>query len=220
MALDWESVVAGMTPVQKMVHLAMRQDVVDQDRIRSELLKSGRRAFESELTILAGRLGCPGRSGQLRNGPILSELSDIYVEHAKSITNTYNYDLAGQILEIAFDVPRANRFTYAARLKRWDRLHGEFKQDTISMMTENVARSLADQYFFNENGYPEGGTARLEPTEAVCPICVGWVARGDVPLKVALNNPGPWHPSCPHFWVISAGKLSDEECRLLWLGGD
>jgi hypothetical protein len=219
MALDWQSVVAGMTPVQKMVHLAMREDQVDEDRIRSELLKSGRRAFESELTIQAARVGCPGRSGQLRNGPILSELNEIYAEHAKSIVNTYNWDLAGQILEIAFDVPRANRHTYSARLQRWDRIRGQFKGDQIGQMTEAVARSLAQQHFYQQNG-AMGGTARLEPTAAVCPVCIGWVARGEVPLNVALSHPPPYHNSCPHAWVVSAGKRTEEECKLLWMGGD
>ena len=65
MPRDWQSVVGGMTEVQKLVHLAMRRDAVDEDGIRADLLKVRRRAYESELTIQARRVGCEGRSGHL-----------------------------------------------------------------------------------------------------------------------------------------------------------
>ena len=80
MPLDWQAVVEKMTNVQRMVHLAMRYDVYDEERIRSDLLKERRRAYEDELTIQAGRVGCPGRSGRLSNGAILSQLYEMSKE--------------------------------------------------------------------------------------------------------------------------------------------
>ena len=62
------------------------------------------------------------------------------------------------------------------------------------------------------------GTARLEPRTAVCPVCQGWIARGSVPVRVALNNPSPFHPSCPHSWDITPKRVAKSECSLLWMG--
>jgi hypothetical protein len=39
-----------------------------------------------------------------------------------------------------------------------------------------------------------------------------------VPLDVAMNAPPPYHPNCPHGWVIAAKKMSRLECEQLWLG--
>jgi len=47
---------------------------------------------------------------------------------------------------------------------------------------------------------------------------VGWINRGDVPLRVATNNPPPYHLRCPHYWVTRHDKVAPEDCPLLWMG--
>lgn len=205
-----------MTDTQKLVHLAMRMDPVDEDRIRTELLQQARRAYEGELTIQAGRIGCPGRSGHLQNGPVLSEINDLCAEWAASIVNTYNYDLTGGILNIASEVPTANRNTYAKRLGTWHSKRDQWKSPQVGQYTEGAARSLAQQHFMQYNGAL--GTATLEPTEAVCPVCQGWVERGEVSLRVAMNHPPPYHTNCPHCWSTNPDRVAPDDCKLLWMG--
>ncbi|KPK84255.1 MAG: hypothetical protein AMJ81_06065, partial [Phycisphaerae bacterium SM23_33] len=210
MPRDWQAVVDGLSNVQKLVHLAMRHDPFEEERIRGALLKARRRAYEDELTIQAQRVGCNSRAGHLRNGPILSELAEMCARDATSIVNTYNYDLAAAIVNIRSEVPTANRHVYAKRLQVWEAKRAGWKDQQIALYTENSARALAQQHFFQYNGH--GGSAQLQPKEAVCPVCRGWVARGETPLNVAQNNPPPYHVNCPHFWETKADRWNKEDC--------
>lgn len=214
---DWQSLVDQMTRVQKLVHLAMRYDQVDQERIRGDLLRVRRLAYEDELNIQAANVGCPQRKARLQNGPILSALNGMSERDAKSIVNTYNYDLAIAIRYIAAEVPRANRYTYAARLREWDAKRSQWKTPQIAQFTELTARSLAQADFYKYNGSLMG-IARLEPRSAKCPICQGWITRGSVPVRIAINNPAPYHPNCPHLWDITPKRVAKSECPLLWMG--
>lgn len=216
MARDWHSVVEGMTNVQKLVHLAMRRDDFDAERVRTELLKVRRRAYEDELSIQAARVGCPGRSGRLENGAILSGLNEMCAEEAVGIGNTYNYDLAGAILNIAAEMPTANRYVYAKRLQVWEEKRTSWKALQIAEWTEGTARSRAQQDFYMLNNI--GGVAELMPKSAVCPVCIGWVERGEVSLREAENNPPPYHLFCPHLWQTDPDRVVKEECSLLWMG--
>jgi hypothetical protein len=218
MPRDWRVIVDGddFSDTMRLVHLAARMGGIDEDAIRAELLKQARRIFESELTIQAQRIGCPGRSGMLGNGPILSEINDQCSVWAVSIVNTYNYDLAAAIVTIRSETPTANRDTYAARLRAWDEKRSEWKAPQIAEYTEGWARSLAQQYFRLQN--TAIGVARLEPTSAMCPVCSGWIARGEVPLREALNHPPPYHVNCPHIWIIEYEMVAQGECQFLWMG--
>jgi len=215
--LDWRAAIDGFSRVMKLVHLAARYDMVDEGQIAAQLQVKGRIAYESELMIQAQRAGCPGRSAHLTNPAILAQLGEIYTAHAKSIVNTYNYDLATQIKVVRMAVPRANRFTYAKRIRDWDGARAQLKNPVISGVTDGVARSLAQEHFHAKNDTE--GYAILKPIPAVCPVCQGWVARGKVPLDEALAHPPPYHPRCPHLWEIHTDKnRTPEECQLLWMG--
>lgn len=216
MPLDWGKALEPLSRVQKLVHLAMRYDSYDVDRIRTELLQTRRRAFEDELTIQAARAGCPGRSGMLTNGPILSELNEQCATDAASIANTYNYDLVGAIVTIRSETPTANRWVYAKRLREWEAKRAEWKVPQIALFTEMWARSRAQQAFYQYNGHL--GVAFLEPKTAVCPVCLGLIARGEVPLSEAMSDPGPWHPNCPHYWRTIPDRVHPDQCAILWMG--
>lgn len=212
----WEGIVDGMSPVQKLVHLAMRRDSLDEEQIRGELTRMRRRAYEDELTIQARRVGCGGRRGRLIAGPSLTALNELSITDAAGIVNTYNYDLAIATLNIRAEVPTANRHVYAHRLSAWEAKRNQWKGTQIAQYTEGSARSMAQQDFVSFNDIQ--GYAVLMPREAVCPVCIGWVQRGQVPLNVAMNNPGPWHPGCPHLWETQSGKVAQSECPNLWVG--
>lgn len=198
----------------KLVHLAARMDDFEVDRIKGELLREGRRAYENELTAQARLVGCRSRRGQLTTGPSLSELHDLYSRHAAGIVNTYNYDLAGAIIQIRSETPTANRHVYASRLQAWEGQRAKWKGPIIAQSTDGYARALAQRDFHQFNNVM--GVAVLRPESAVCPVCAGWVARGEVPVAVATNNPPPYHPQCPHLWQIRPNRVAD--CNALWMG--
>jgi hypothetical protein len=216
MPRNWRALVDQMSPVMKLVHLAKRQDSFDEDQTRTELLRLRRKYYESELTRQAARVGCRGRRGQLTNGVILSELNETSRLDATSIANTYNYDLAAAIIRARSEAPTANRFVYASRLRAWEGKRGKWKEPQILLNAQQTARAKAQQDFYEHNG--RFGSAVLRPRTAVCPICQGWINRGLVPLRVAQNNPPPYHPNCPHFWENKPDKWAQEDCPNLWMG--
>jgi hypothetical protein len=188
----------------------------DVDRIKGELTKRRRLAYEDELTIQAARAGCPGRRGRLTTGPSLSEFSRMSEQDAESIVNTYNYDLALAIEHIRQQTPTANRHVYATRLADWEQKRAAWKSGQISQYTEGTARSSAQRDFYQFNDIV--GYANLQPKEAVCPVCLGWIARGDVDLREAQNHPPPYHVNCPHIWRTFPGQVPQGECLNLWMG--
>jgi hypothetical protein len=116
-----------------------------------------------------------------------AELDRLSTEDAEAFANQYNTDLAAEIIRIRADSPE------------W---------------TEGTARSLAQEHFHKNNRLD--GTAVLEPSTATCPICQGWINRGEVPLRVALNNPPPYHFRCPHIFLTYPERIDD--CADLWMG--
>lgn len=216
MPREWRSLVDGFRDVQKLVHLAARMDQVDEDALAAELTKVRRRAYESELNIQLGRVGCGGRRGSLAAGPTLSDFAERAREDARGIVNTYNYDLAREIQKIASIIPPANRHTYAKRLNEWDEARARAKSAQIAQWTEGTARAQAVKDFISNNGLD--GEARLEPRTAVCPVCGGWIKRGWIPIVELTANPPPYHPGCPHVAVTRYKKIRPEECAFLWVG--
>jgi hypothetical protein len=213
---NWPAVVENMTNVQRLVHLAMRQGPEDETRIRNEVLEARRRAYVSEMTILAKRVGCSNRSGKLTTGPTLSDFSDDSQEDGESIVNTYNYDLAHAILNIAQEVPTANRHTYVSRLRSWESERSVWKSKQITLNTDGLARQRAIDDFGRFNDIE--GVAVLKPDGAAEEICQGWQARGEVPLREATRNPPPYHLNCPHYWEPILNRVSRQECQELWVG--
>jgi hypothetical protein len=214
---NWQAMVEDLTDIGKKVHLSMRQDPYDVERIKAELLRERRRYYEAEITDQARRVGCGMMTARLTNQTILDELSVMSARDAASIVNTYNADLAGAIRYIRAEVPTANRFVYAKRLGAWEQKRAGWKNDQIATYTETSARSKAQQDFFAKNGI-NLGIAVLEPKRAVCPVCQGWVARGEVPITVAKNNPPPYHTNCPHYWDTQPDRIPMTTCRFLWMG--
>jgi len=219
MPRDWHALLENMSPVMRLVHLAARWDQFDVEQQRGEYLRSMRAAYNDELNIQARRVGCGNQVGRMREGsPALPQLRAAAERHAESIVNTYNYDLAVAIQHIRQETPTANRYTYASRLSAWNERRGAWKTPQIANMLDGEARIMAQQDFTEQNRLRNRGTARLEPRTAVCPICQGWIDRGDVPIYVAMANPGLWHPGCDHKWTFFYDKLSSEDCQVLWMG--
>ena len=217
MPLDPLSLIQQMTWTQQVIFMVARYDSVDEERIRADLLSMRRKAYNDELTIQAQHVGRPGQVGRLGNGTILSALNDDSERDAKSIANTYNYFLGLGIILAGRLARRGNRTYYAKAIRDWQPTYWAWKDPIITVTTDKSARAMAleDFYRFNASAM---GMAKLEPRSAVCPVCVGWIARGVVPLRVALANPSGWHIGCPHYWDTRPEKVAPEECQNLWMG--
>jgi len=217
-ARDWESVVRSdsFSDPMRLVHLAMRLEEMDADRIRGELVKARRRAYEDEITIQARRIGCPNGRGNLRAGPSLSEMNEESKADGVSIVNTYNFDLAAAVANIQAEVPTASRNTYVKRLMAWEGKRNKWKSAQIAEFTEGTARARAQRDFVAFNDVQ--GVAVLMPQTAAEPICQGWINRGEVPIEEAVANPPPYHQNCPHFFNVIPNKVSPGECAELWVG--
>ena len=218
MPLNWQPIVDELSAVQRLVFQWTKYDGVDEVRLTSELFAARRMAYNDELSIQAANVGCPGLTGNLTNSAILGDLETVSERDAVSIVNTFNYFLALEIIRIYEMNYRANRYYYAARLREWLPTYWSNKEPQIATMTDNSARAKAQQDFYSKKFNGALGSAKLEPRTAVCPICQGWIARGIVPLRVALNNPPPYHPNCPHTWSTRPDKTASEDCPNLWMG--
>lgn len=216
--IDWQNQVYQMTDVQKLVHLAMRFDGVDQDQLRSQLVKTRQRVYQDELGLQAARASCSGRQGRLTTGQSLSDISRESELDAESIISTYNYDLGRAIQKIAEDNPSANRNTYAKGLKEWHTQRDKWKVNQIAQHTEATARSRAMGDFYKHNDIEV--MARVEPRTArgkSCD-CAYWIGVGDVPFELTQSAPMPQHPNCPHYWVTYPKQVKQGDCAELWLG--
>lgn len=215
---NWHEQFDEMTRVQKLVHLAKRYAIDEIATVKAALMRLQRRAYEAEITIQAQHAGCD-RQGHLTNEFIMSDLELSARDNSEDIANTYNYDLAIAIQKLSHQNPRGNRHYYAFHLGVWEVARDEWKVKQIQQFESNTARALAMKHFSQRNR-DIMGTAKLVPKKAVCPICIGWVERGVVPLRVAVNNPPPYHVNCPHRWHTVLDKIPAELCRELWIGGD
>lgn len=213
---EWPQMIEDLSRVQKLVHLAYRMDAVDQSEYRGTFLRVLRDAYEHEITLQARRVGCPGLQGRVSGGQVLNELNQRAEQTAAGIAATFNRDLVYAIKTIRSEVPTANRHVYANRLGTWEQRRAKWKTPQIAQALEGEARSLAQQHFYRWNNIT--GTAILTPKTAVCPVCQGWINRGEIPMPVALNNPPPYHPGCPHIFSMNPNRVPKEECPTLWMG--
>lgn len=225
MARNWQEVVQAeeFTDVQRLVHLAMRMDVQHEAGLQEALMANNKSSFEATLTEMSKTAGCTDRKGFLTDEDVLNQLNDSSVQVAKSVTNTYNFDLATAIIGIRVTTPRANRFTYAKRLKDWDNARSEWKTRQISLDNTLKARSLAQEEFMKRNPDLQGFAVLEGPDPAQESICQGFLNRGRVPIQVARENPSPFHLGCPHTWRFIFTKLGrkaqkDARCEDMWLG--
>lgn len=219
--LNWREVLEGgiSSRVMRLVHLAARMDETDEAAIAGEIFREKRDAYEDQLTIEAANVGCAGRVG--RTPPdVMSEMRAESDMEAKSIINTYNYDLAHAIRHIRQEVPTANRHVYAYRLRKWEEERTVWKSRQIALWntTKWVDRATRDFYENNKHLLLEG-YAIVQPQQfAVCDVCKSWVNRGRVTMEEAKRMSWPAHLNCPHHWVYHYDRRKKVDCDELWVG--
>ncbi len=208
----WRQMVAEFSRVMSLVHLSMRMVSVDVDQLHSELVKARTLEFEDAVSDYTAQMQCGG-TGHLRPGPELDRIRKESRRDAEQIADTYNKDLALIIAQIREESPRANRHTYAKRLRAWDRDRSTWKNTQISLHTIMTTRDQALKSFSQHNGLEP--PVMLFPRLAKEPICQGWINRGSVEFKVAKRNPSPYHVGCVHFW---RPEFERGDCTKLWQG--
>ncbi len=210
-----------LSNVGKLIHLAYRMDAVDEEAETARLFRDRREAYEKRLTELASKVGCGGQRGVLGPGARMTEIHTQCAADAASIVRTFNRDLAFAIMRIRQEVPTANRYVYAKRLRAWVAKREAWKASQITMHTAGTARQMAEEDFWQYNA-DIAGYATLEPKILVagsCDKCRLYVNKKRVPLETAQKEKFPAHPNCPHGWVYHLKKVEPVMCRYLWLGG-
>jgi len=204
-----------MTQVQRLVHRQCRMS--HRAKLAERLHTQRLDAYRNELEIVARRAGCDQVRAHETARPELRALSD---RDSGSIIQSYNYDLGLAIIRIGEAIPSANRNTYKARLRVWSQERAAYKEPQIAEYTESSARAMAQADFVTSNSIQ--GVADIQPRRAVCPVCAGWIARvaqeGFLPLRVVMADPGPYHPNCPHRWIVYPHQVARADCGKLWMG--
>lgn len=213
--------IGRLSPVGKLVHLALRQTADDEAAISRRLFKMRRDAYEKRLTELAAEAGCGGQRGVLGPGARMTEIHTQCAADAASIVRTFNRDLAFAIMRIRQEAPTANRHVYSKRLQSWETRREAWKSGQIVLHTTGTARQMAEEDFWRYNA-DIAGYATLEPKILVagsCDKCRLYVNKKRVSLETAQKEKFPAHPNCPHGWVYHLKKIRPVMCRYLWLGG-
>lgn len=218
---DWHSLVNQMSYVQRLVHLAFRQVDADVREWRNQLFGVMRAAFAEAIQAEIVAVGCPN-PGRIvvREGAELRIIAHRAQTVAEGIVNTYNYDLAHEILRIGEEVRTANRNTYTARLYRWDAARKGWKYAQIAETETAWAINMGKDAFHTYNS-DIPAQAEVVPNKTQCPICAEYVRGNPYPSMAELYRRCilPAHPYCPHHGrVIPSGKPSPETCRQLWRG--
>ncbi len=209
--------IADLKPVQRLVHLAYRKTEDDVKTIYKALFAQGREAYRNAIIAMAEQLGCTGIKRYQLEPMILSQLSDMYREHAVAIVATYNYDLAHALQTIREQNKFANRHYYAKFLEDWDRNRGDWKNKQIANVTLGWAQNKAVSDFAKFNSL-DGVGVFLGPDDSLtCPVCQDLLHNSPYSLDQIQYIECPVHPNCRHQKKI---QLADREinCDDLWLG--
>ena len=218
---DWHGLVNQMTPVQRLVHLAWRQVDADIKQWRDQLFGVVREAYAETIRQEIAAIGCPPPARVVvREGAELRAIAQHAQKIAEGVVNTFNYDLAAEILSIGEDYKQANRNVYTSRLYKWESARAKYKYAQISGTETSWGINSAKEAFHSYNAALRA-QAEVVPKDTKCPICAGYVARNPYRSMADLYRQCqlPAHPNCPHHGVaIMDRALSRDECRELWKG--
>jgi poly-D-alanine transfer protein DltD len=215
----WKQEVRTLSDVQKLVHLAMRYDSKTAYAIEKALVQARRTEIESTIREMLAEAGCNASqvTAKLKTPAITKEIRRQSRRDARSIARTYNYHLAREIKRIAKEEPKANRHTYAAKLRSWESGRATWKDNEIAANTRLTARTIAQKVFI-KNNKARGRAYLAGPDPAAEEICQGWLNRGYVKASVAQRNPSPFHIKCIHYWIMEVAIRKSLDCEDMWNG--
>lgn len=231
--LDPNRWVAEMTEVQRRVYFDARATHQDVEDVQATIFDRNTAAVEATLQQYAGRYGCNG--AQVRLSPdVRRGLAQAAIESARTIVNTFNYELARQIVAIGADTPRANYRTYRSRLfgdtpnsiyagsRNW--ASGREVERAVVISRTETTRSIdfANGRFFDQNRELVG-RAEVRPRQASCEVCQAAVAGNpyesiDDARDASQVGGWPAHVRCIHY-VEPIEVRQVDDCAELWLGG-
>lgn len=202
------------TRLSKTVALLYRMTDEDTEKLYNELLEARKRSWVSALQTVVQEHGCRQSANAPRLGD-LEYLKSISRQDAKSITNTYNFDVEVQIERIFEQTRTANRFVFFKRLEEWNAKRNGWKLAQISLNTDVTTTAYARQQFYANNGL-RGGRWIFTGPSPTCEKCVRLFAAGVVDQAFVDKHPNPQHILCPHQWTPVKSKKLD--CTEVWLG--
>ena len=220
---DLRALEAQMSPVQRLVFYRSVWDATDAAELADQVYASSLRAGGAEMTHLAGRLWGRDERIDLTDPVLLAELRAQAWGAAHGVALTHNVDLARQIMRIGRDVPTANRYVYAARLRIWETGRSIWKSAQVALAETSRAIESVLRRFLRRNEGVEG-KFEVVPTDWAEPECRfdcrGAVEGGPYPLSEWDGvGPFPLHPNCPHRKVMIVGSLTNlPNVEEAWLG--
>ncbi len=217
--LDPQVWVRQMSTVQLFVFSIMRAHEIDIAVGALQMYDDRVAVYEDELLVQLDAVGCGRRAVVLRDDGILRDIRERCKSDAVSIANTYNHDVARSIVATGLEAPTANRYVYAYRLRKYLESREIWKDRQIALYTTNWARTKAQHDFYALNRLVLGYAVLVPVRAAVCDICRMLIARGRIPLQLAMSIKVPVHPNCPHEWRVWPQRVTLDQCPLLWAGG-
>lgn len=223
---DWQSLVSVLRPVQKLVHLTGRWVDDDIENLETRLFNELRITYRDGLQQELNKWGCAGVSAVIpAAGAELSAIRDRVRFAANSVGNTYNLELAREIIRIGEDTPTANRHTYAFRLYNrqgsWDSAYWVAKAEQIAQIETMTVVNAAVADFYSRNGDLLQPQAIVVPFTAAESVCAQIVSENPYRTVDTLYSRWtlPVHIGCPHRAEVRSDKrLDSETCRMLWAG--
>jgi hypothetical protein len=195
------------------VYLMFMKTEADVQSLGDDLFQDGRRTAEEALLQEAHAVGCSTLSVHLTTGPLLSFVRERADWAASSICDTYNRDLINAIWGIIQDVPTANRWVIAYRLRAWEAARQGWKkpqiENTESFIIANEAKLLF--YEYNKVTEPDAWFGY----SLICAVCQDIAAKNPYTLAEAERIGLP-HIGCKDQWHIKPGEMVS--CDELWLG--
>lgn len=198
----------------KTIGLLYRMQRTDVERLYRQLLEIRKVTYATALRQMAREHGCGGTPNAPRRED-LAELKRMSREDAKSISATWNRDVARQIEALYEANPRGNRQYYFSNLERWNAERNRWKLPQIALVTDTTTTEYARQRF-REMNYPGGEKFIFTGPPPTCPDCMERFAAGIVGEAYTRRYSCPRHIGCPHTYV--ALNPPQIPCNELWLG--
>lgn len=214
-----------MTQVQRLVFYRSMWDATDAGEMADRLHADGIKVAGASLGDLGEKLWGEefDRVIDLTDPGLLAEVRATAWSTATQVTLTRNFEMAKQILKIGRDVPTANRYVYAARLRVWDAARSVWK--SAQVVLDQAVRTIEGTVsrFLNRNKEIMGQFVVIPDTWALpeCKFdCRGFILGGPYDLSEWSSvGPFPLHPNCPHRKDLvgdAMGNLPDQ--GEAWLG--
>lgn len=217
---EWQEVLGDFDSFQYQVFEAAQRTDDDTEILAARLFDIAIWIYAQTLITQAAIFGVYVSQVSLTNPELLALIEQQIWESASSIVNTYNYDLAHAIQNLAEIYIDLDAWVYAQQLfgpNGWWDERRKWKDSQIGVTETWRQINQAIGGFYQRNPALPIAYAEVVPYAAVCPDCDALVMGNPYPPEriVGLANMLPLHINCPHYVrVVPSGRAQGP----LWLG--